>query len=417
MSMIFQNGSHTRQMPMPNMMRPGGDLSFQGGAGNRLPRAPSPDASRFGPQVMDGPGSGFAYPGSPNLAGPGYGGDVPDPRRERKVFAGAEPRRKGSGQPPGGDMYAGGTPYFDERTGGGFPQPPAGGVQGWQPPGAAQPIQPQSQGTPYGQQGYDIPGYQVPVQDPIVAQNEWDNFQRAQSNASKGLPPKRSQMEIDREQQSAESQRIKDQRSLVQQSMPNADQATQQAIRQRMQWYGETPEQAYQNGGFASRQAQAAAANAPHPMPQNVDPGFNAMRNSPPPQANNEEFQQWKESNGYFVEPAVYNPQKSQQRDALLYDKFTQERKAGSWVPKAPLAPVYQQDRTGEARRQALLRGIPADKLKKSQAPPASQQDQRFNNWMAKDGMYAKQDSSQLRAVQQYQQDPLAALRAAGFRI
>lgn len=281
-------GNYQRQTPnavSPKVLQPRGGQVMDGPGfnypGSQRPAGPGAPSPRPGSgRIMDGPDSGFNYPGTGGRfprpeppPGMEYARSQEDsPQDAKRVFAGAEPRRNGGGQPPGGDMYAGGTPYFDERTGGGFPQPPAGGVQGWQQPGAAQPIQPQSQGTPYGQQGYDI----------LVAQNEWDNFQRSQANASKGLPPKRSQMEIDREQQAAESQRIKDQRSLVQQSMPNADQATQQAIRQRMQWYGETPEQAYQNGGFASRQAQAAAANAPRPMPQNVDPGFNAMRNFMP---------------------------------------------------------------------------------------------------------------------------------------
>lgn len=257
-------GNYQRQAPNavdPRVTQQGGKRVMDGpGSGFNYPGTMQPAvmprpvnavdpriAPQGGGRVMDGPGSGFNYPGT--------GGGFPPP----------------SGGPPPGMDYARAAPQDNQRV---LPPPMR--------PGMAQPIQPQSQGTPYNQQGYDIPGFQVPIKDPIVAQNEWDNFQRSQANAAKGQQPRKSQMELDREARAAESNRIKQQRSQVQQSMPQVDQATQNAIRQRMEFYGETPEQAYQNGGFAARAAQAASANAPRPVPQNVDPGFNAMRNFMP---------------------------------------------------------------------------------------------------------------------------------------
>lgn len=165
-------GNYQRQTPnavSPKVLQPRGGQVMDGPGfnypGSQRPAGPGAPYPRPGSgRIMDGPDSGFNYPGTGGRfprpeppPGMEYARSQEDsPQDAKRVFAGAEPRRNGGGQPPGGDMYAGGAPYFDERTGGGFPQPPAGGVQGWQRPGAAQPIQPQSQGTPYGQQGYDV---------------------------------------------------------------------------------------------------------------------------------------------------------------------------------------------------------------------------------------------------------------------
>lgn len=73
-----------------------------------------------------------------------------------------------------------------------------------------------------------------------------------------------------------------------------------------------------------------------------------------------------------------------------------------------------------EERRQQLLRGIGPDALKAAQPKPAAPQppqDQRFNQWLSRTPGYVHQDTPQMRSLFQYQQDPLAALRRAGFRI
>lgn len=111
-----------------------------------------------------------------------------------------------------------------------------------------------------GRKTYDVPGYDRPVSDPVVAQNEYDRIAREQRAAARGDKPRKTQLELDMELRNQEHDRIVKQRSQVQSALPDLDQATQNAIRQRMNAYGETPEEAYQNGGFAARQQYARDA-------------------------------------------------------------------------------------------------------------------------------------------------------------
>lgn len=110
-------------------------------------------------------------------------------------------------------------------------------------------------------QTYEVPGYDNRVIDPMVAQNEYDRIAREQRAAARGDKPRKTQLELDMELRNQEHDRIVKQRSQVQSALPDLDQATQNAIRQRMNAYGETPEEAYQNGGFAARRAYANSAS------------------------------------------------------------------------------------------------------------------------------------------------------------
>jgi membrane protein involved in colicin uptake len=116
-------------------------------------------------------------------------------------------------------------------------------------------------------QTYEVPGYSGRVTDPMVAQNEYDRLAREQKAAARGDKPRKTQMELDMEAQQQEHNRILQQRDQAQKSLPGVDEATQRAVRQRMSAYGETPEEAFQNGGFAAQQAYASSRMNDGPGP------------------------------------------------------------------------------------------------------------------------------------------------------
>jgi hypothetical protein len=116
-------------------------------------------------------------------------------------------------------------------------------------------------------QGYKVPGYDNPVYDPTVAQNEYDRLAREQKAAARGDKPRKTQMELDMEYRRQEHERVLAQRKQTQRALPGQDEATQRAVRQRMSAYGETPEEAFQNGGFAAQQAYASSRMNDGPGP------------------------------------------------------------------------------------------------------------------------------------------------------
>jgi hypothetical protein len=114
---------------------------------------------------------------------------------------------------------------------------------------------------------YNVPGYANPVTDPMVAQNEYDRIAREQKAAARGEKPRKTQMELDMEGRNARHQQHVQQRTQIQEALPGQDQATLRAIQQRVSAYGETPEEAFQNGGFAAQQAYAKSRMNDGPGP------------------------------------------------------------------------------------------------------------------------------------------------------
>jgi membrane protein involved in colicin uptake len=114
---------------------------------------------------------------------------------------------------------------------------------------------------------YNVPGYANPVTDPMVARNEYDRIAREQKAAARGEKPRKTQMELDMEYRRQEHERVLAQRKQTQRALPGQDEATQRAVRQRMSAYGETPEEAFQNGGFSAQQAYASSRMNDGPGP------------------------------------------------------------------------------------------------------------------------------------------------------
>lgn len=241
-------------------------------------RPPMPTAPQPG-RIMDGPGSGFTFPGN-------NGASQFAPGRAQPI---QEPSQGTPYAPKTYGIYAPGTditqlPYTDtmQPNPGYQPKPGSGGGSGSYY-GAVEPRMSDDSGfnfdhlrPPQGmgddirrapdnrpaprRPAYNVPGYDNQVLDPMVAQNEYDRIAREQRAAARGDKPRKTQMELDMEMRNQEHNRTVQQRSQVQSALPGVDQATQKAIRQRINAYGETPEQAYQNGGFAARAAQQQQA-------------------------------------------------------------------------------------------------------------------------------------------------------------
>lgn len=216
-----------------------------------LPPAPPPPAPG---RVMDGPGSGFTYPGndygqkSVNQLDPRYrgtGGGFPAPPTGRIMNG------PGSGYDFGNDAFylphngtGGGmppprlNPYVDQGgqatagpygpPPGGFPPPPSRPPPVSYRPGQANPIQSQSEESPeeYRQsvaaeraraakmdaaaaakrkkmqqdrQGATFDGYDNPVYDPMVADNENQRIYREQRATARGEKPKKTDREVQKE--------------------------------------------------------------------------------------------------------------------------------------------------------------------------------------------------------------------------
>ena len=259
------------------------------------PPAPPPPAPG---RVMDGPGSGFTY--NPNMRD----GGPNDTRGQRPGYGNdtyyLPQNGTGGGMPPpnpyidqGGPATAG--PYGPPP--GGFPPPPSRPPPVTFRPGQANSIQPQAEESPeeyrrsimaeraraakmdaaaaakrqkmqQNRQGTKFDGYDNPVYDPMVAENEQQKIYREQRAAGRGEKPRKTQMELEMESRRQEHERVLAQRSQVQGALPGVDEATQRAVRQRMSAYGETPEQAFQNGGFAARQSYARSQMADGPQPR-----------------------------------------------------------------------------------------------------------------------------------------------------
>lgn len=272
--------------------QPLGGNVFQGNLG----RQPSPPSQSSG-RVMDGPGSGFgpmrptgyAQPIQEPSRGTPYGMPPPQmsddsgysrpsPRQPPQWDMGDDIRRPPSNParppmpptPQPGRIMDGPGSGFGPSAGYGFGDDyrvlPGPGANPY-----SQPPQPQAQSRPAGnfangqpgqkmQQSrptYNVPGYANPVTDPIVAQNEYDRIAREQKAAARGEKPRKTQMELDMEDRNARHQQHVQQRTQIQEALPGQDQATLRAIQQRVSAYGETPEEALQNGGFAAQQAYA----------------------------------------------------------------------------------------------------------------------------------------------------------------
>lgn len=261
------NYQNPRQPPQWNM---GDDIRRPPSNPARPPMPPAPQPGR----LMAGPGSGYGYGNDTYyLPHSGTGGGMPPPQRNPYVDQ-------------GGQATAG--PY------GGFPAYPTNPPPVTFRPGQANPIQQPAEESPEeyrrsiaaeraraakmdaeaaakrqkAQQNrptYEVPGYSGRVTDPMVAQNEYDRIAREERAAARGDKPRKTQMELDMEARQQEHQRILQQRAAAQNSLPGVDEATQRAVRQRMSAYGETPEQAFQNGGFAAQQAYARSRMADGP--------------------------------------------------------------------------------------------------------------------------------------------------------
>lgn len=318
---VFQ-GNLGRQ-PQPPSQPAGrvmdGPGSFYGPGG---PRMADETGFKFpgGPQqpgrVMDGPGS-FYGPGGPRMADE-TGFNYQNPRQPPQWNMGDDIRRPPNNpapppmppaQQPGRVMDGPGSGYGprggygfgdDFRVlpgpGGGFPPPPTQPPPVAFRPGQANPIQPQVEESPedyrrsiaaeraraarmdseaaakrqkmqQNRPTYNVPGYANPVTDPMVAQNEYDRIAREQRAAARGEKPRKTQMELDMEARNASHRQHVQQRAEIQEALPGQDQATRKAIQQRVSAYGETPEEAFRNGGFAAQQAYASSRMNDGPGP------------------------------------------------------------------------------------------------------------------------------------------------------